>query len=83
MLKKKLLQTDRIPLRSTMCSSNTGGELSPHPSGHLHQAKPGYSRVRRMSVPAVPLAMEFDARVDRRQGLLQENKFCNSIETII
>jgi hypothetical protein len=45
-------------------------------------SRPEY-RVRRMSVPAVPLAMEFDARDGGRQGLLQENDFCNSIETII
>ena len=42
----------------------------------------GYSKARRMSAPAVPLAREVDARIDRRQGLMEANTCCGSIETI-
>ena len=35
----------------------------------------GYSKARRMFAPAVPLAREVDARIDRRQGLMEANSF--------
>ena len=86
--------TDRIPLSSVCalptleetCETEKMGHhiplvISTRPEYNVTNSR--YNRVRRVSVPAVPLAMEFNARVGRRQGLLQENKFCNSIETII
>ena len=84
--------TDRIPLSSACALPTLEESCETEKMGHhiplVISIRPEHSvtkpvRVRRMSVPAVPLAMEFDARVGRRQGLLQENKFCNSIETII
>ena len=86
--------TDRIPLSSACALPTLEESCETEKMGHhiplvistrlkRGVTKPGYNRVRRMSVPAVSLAMEFDARVGRRQGLLQENKLCNSIETII
>ena len=40
------------------------------------------SKVRRMSVSVVSLARECEARIVRRKGLMEANKFSNSIETI-
>ena len=86
--------TDRIPLSSACALPTLEESCETEKMGHHiplvistrpeHSVtKPGYNRVRRMSVPAVPLAMDFDARAGGRQGLIQENKFCKSIETII
>ena len=86
--------TDRIPLSSACalptleesCETEKMGQHIPlvmSTKPEYGTSKQEYNRVRRMSVPAVPLAREFGERVGRNKGLLAENKFCNSIETII
>ena len=86
--------TDRIPLSSACALPTLVESCETEKMGHhiplvittrtdYSVIKQDYNRARRMSVPAVPLAMEFNAMAGRRQGLLEENKFGNSIETII
>ena len=82
--------TDRIPLSSACALPTLEESCETEKMGHhipLVMAnkveyeikdKTEYNRGRRMSVPAVPLAMEF-----RSSRALNLNKFCNSIETII
>ena len=86
--------TDRIPFISACALPTLEESCETEKIGHhiplviskrpeYGVTKPGYKRVRRMSVPAVPMAMEFNASGGRSQRLLLENKFCKSIETII
>ena len=86
--------TDRIPLSSACVLPTLDESCETEKMGHhiplVLSTKPeygtssrNYTRARRMSVPAVPLAMEFNPRGGINKGLLTENKFCDSIETII